>query len=269
MRLRKQRGSRPMTFEAFGVSLELTLGDESLGPAVQAILPPGWAPSDAAQPAGRFGLRQTDADQYEVTVDGEPWLKHQALDVALDLLDAQMRMMIAANARNWTFVHAGVVAIGDAALMIPGQSFFGKTSLVVALVQAGATYLSDEYAVLDADGRVHPYARRLSVRGDDQSVREHDVEELGGVAGEVSLGLGAVLITRYRAHAEWRPVRVSRGEGLLVLMANTVPAQERPHQSLQVLSRALAGSVVLKSDRGEARTVAPKLLDELAALTPP
>jgi hypothetical protein len=49
-------------------------------------------------------------------------------------------------------------------------------------------------------------------------------------------------------------------------MANTVPAQERPEESLRTLRRAVAGATVLQSDRGEAGPVASALLDELAAL---
>jgi len=53
---------------------------------------------------------------------------------------------------------------------------------------------------------------------------------------------------------------------VLALLATTVPAQERPEESLRVLSRAVAGAVVLESDRGEGGPVVAALLDELAAL---
>ena len=103
------------------------------------------------------------------------------------MLDAQVRMFIAANTRDWIFVHAGAVACGGRAVVLPGESFSGKTTLVAALVQAGASYYSDEYAVLDADGRVHPYARRLSIRSDGgEPTQERHVGELGGVAAEES-----------------------------------------------------------------------------------
>jgi uridine kinase len=41
-------------------------------------------------------------------------------------------------------------------IAIPGRSFSGKTSLVTALVRAGAVYYSDEFAVIDRDGLVRP-----------------------------------------------------------------------------------------------------------------
>jgi hypothetical protein len=39
----------------------------------------------------------------------------------------------------------------------------GKTILVRTLLAQGAGYMSDEYAVINPTGRVHPYARPLSV----------------------------------------------------------------------------------------------------------
>jgi hypothetical protein len=141
--------------------------------------------------------------------------------------------------------------------------------LVAALVRAGATYLSDEYAVLDESGRVHPFARRLSIRGDDGSqARERPVEELGGVAGRASLPVGGVLVTRYSRGADWQPRRISAGEGALALLSNTIPAQQRPQESLRAVSRALADAIVLRSDRGEAAGVADLILDELSASAP-
>ena len=63
------------------------------------------------------------------------------------------------------FVHAGVVAVDGRALLLPGGSFTGKTTLVAALLRAGAQYGSDEYAVLDEAGLVLPaYPRPLSIR---------------------------------------------------------------------------------------------------------
>lgn len=237
---------------------------------VEEVLPPGWKPRDASGSsgdiAGYFGLRETDSEGYEVTVDGVPWLEHASLDVAVGMLDAQIRICVATNARERIFVHAGVVAQGGAAVVIPGESFSGKTTLVSAMVQLGATYYSDEYAVLDDRGRVHPYPRRLSIRGSDGSAtRERHVSELGGVAAEDSADLAAVVITRYRPGAEWKPRRLSTGQGVLALLANTVPAQERPQESLRALTRAAARAIVLDGDRGEAACAAEFILDALAA----
>jgi hypothetical protein len=61
-------------------------------------------------------------------------------------------------------VHAAVASLGDRAVLLPGQSGAGKTTLVAALVLAGFRYLSDEVAAVDPeDLRVHPYPRPLAL----------------------------------------------------------------------------------------------------------
>ncbi len=267
MRAWKRSSPRPITFEAFGVPVEVVLGETGYEAELEQLLPPGWTHSELDGSAGRFGLRRTGTDSYEVRIGDEPWLEHASRDVALGMLDAQIRLHVAAHSRDWIFVHAGVVAWGGKALVIPGESFSGKTTLVVALVQAGATYYSDEYAVLDGEGRVHPYPRRLSIRGEGgATARKRPVDELGGVAAQASAELAAVAVTRYRPGTRWQPTRLSPGEGMLALLANTVPAQERPRESLRVLSRAVSGATVLEGDRGEAKPTAASLLRDLAVL---
>jgi hypothetical protein len=257
-----------MRFEAFGVQVELTLSNPGLETEVGEILPPGWRACAPSASAGRFGVRQMGDDAYEVTAGGEPIIEHATLPVALTMLDTHIRLFIAARAPDWVFVHAGVVACDGRALLIPGESFSGKTTLVAALVKAGATYYSDEYAVLDEAGRVHRYPRPLSIRkGYTGTTRERRAVDLGIVSGDERAELRAIAVTRYRPGLEWKPKRVSRGRGVVALLANTVPAQERPEQALRTLRRAVARATVLEGDRGEAAPVAEALLRELTWAT--
>ena len=80
-------------------------------------------------------------------------------------------------------MHAGVVGWKGWALVLPGKSGAGKTTLVAELIRAGATYYSDEYAVLDERGRVHPYARPLAVRVDGWRQRRRTPEWFGARRG--------------------------------------------------------------------------------------
>src|SRR5205814_290720 len=95
-----------------------------------------------------------------------------------------LRLFVAAQAKDRVFVHAGVVAARGGAIVIPGRTFTGKSTLVAALVEAGAAYYSDEYAVLDERGRVHPFAKPISIRGAHGGRgRRLPVAALGGRAG--------------------------------------------------------------------------------------
>lgn len=63
------------------------------------------------------------------------------------------------------FVHAGVVALENRGMILVGESGAGKTSAVAALLRRGATYLSDEIALLDpAAGVVIPFTLPLAMK---------------------------------------------------------------------------------------------------------
>lgn len=264
MRVRKRSSGGSIAFEAFGVAAEVQFGERDLEARVREILPPGWSAADPSAAGARFLLVAVAADSYDVTINDRRTLEHATLDVALGLLDAEIRMLIATGTTDWIFVHAGVVALGGRALVIPGESFSGKTTLVRALVERGATYYSDEYAVLDADGMVHPYPRRLSIRGGDgAAATERHVADFGGVAGEARAVVDTIAITRYRRGADWQPATISPGAGALAMLSNTVPAQQRPGESLRTVALALRGARVLSGDRGEASDAAQALIGVL------
>jgi hypothetical protein len=118
----------------------------------------------------------------------------------LETLEAHLDLIVAAEARRRLFVHAGVVGWRGRAILIPGPSGSGKTSLVAALIRAGATYYSDEYAVFDPRGRVHPYPRPLSIRGEPGEPRRPvPASDLGARTGVVPLPVGLTVVTQHYA----------------------------------------------------------------------
>jgi len=60
-------------------------------------------------------------------------------------------------------LHAAAAVRDEQAIVLPGVMNAGKSTLVAGLVQRGWAYLTDEVVALDADGRVRPYARPLSL----------------------------------------------------------------------------------------------------------
>jgi hypothetical protein len=62
-------------------------------------------------------------------------------------------------------------------------------------------------------------------------------------------------------------MRLSNGEGVLALLANTIPAHQRPAEAMTALGAAAATAIVLEGERGEARDVVEALL-ELAERDP-
>jgi hypothetical protein len=213
----------------------------------------------------RLGLLEEDNGVYSIYRDTICVHDAPGKEYALMMLEAQLAAYIGVESPDFVAVHAGVVADADRAIVMPGRSFSGTTTLVRALVEAGAVYYSDELAMLNETGRVHPYAGPLSFRPPDGGSVDLRAEELGGVAGTEPLPVGMVILTRYRPEGVWQPRRLSAGAGALAMLEHAVPSENRPEQAMRVVRKAIDGAVALEGERGEADELAGLLLENLRA----
>ena len=186
-------------------------------------------------------------------------------EMLLDLLRSFFEFRIATHASARLFVHAGVVEWHGRAILLPGRSRSGKTTLVTALLRAGAKHYSDEFAVLDDEGNVHPWARPLRVRRPGLLPRSYPVESFGERAPQSSLPVGLIVVTEHRGGARWRPRALTPGQALLALVRHTHVTRVQPDLTIRMLSRAVRGARALTSRRGEADEVALTLLSLDAA----
>jgi hypothetical protein len=217
-------------------------------------LPPGWKPA-------RF---RTVDRLYSVVVGGEsdrPGVRRlnllygdvqrltrsPRLDDLLGRFEEDVELAIAELARGSVFIHAAVVGVAGEAVVIPGPSGSGKTTLALELVRAGASYYSDEFAVLDERGRVRPFARR-SMEAD---------------SGLEPLPVGLVLVTEFVEGTTWRPRSMSRAEAVLALLANAVAVRREPARVIAALERATTRSRALEGARGEAAETAQLVLAKM------
>ena len=182
------------------------------------------------------------------------------LEEIFALLEYEFEMYVAEQARRRVFVHAGAVGWNGRAIILPGQTRSGKTTLVAALVRAGATYYSDEYAVIDTQGRVHPYPRPLMIRSETGELQKIPVEALGGRAGRQPLPVGTVLLTHYKPGSAWRPRHLSSGATVMRLLEYTLSARAAPEQALAALSRVAGDAQNLTGARSDADELARALL---------
>ena len=257
---RREQGVE-LAFEAYGVGVVVTLEDAELVGLVEPRLPPGHRRVEPTEEMPRLALRSDSGQGFDVLAGGSVVTGSAELEVALRVLDAQIRAEVAFRSREAVFVHAGAVGYRGRAILLPGRSFSGKTTLVAELVRAGASYYSDEFAVLDDDGRVRPYPKRLSVReGGARWGEESTAEELGGASGEELLPVGTIVITTYRPRQSFEPESRSFGHGAMALVGNAIPARDRPAQVMAAARRAAEGAVVLEGDRGDADAAARVIL---------
>lgn len=253
---------------AFGVKFGLRVNDAAVLPALLGRLPPGAHVSQKPS---------ADALQYLVTkhtgsadnASGDAWqiyagaqLEAETADAdeALEAFEGLVRFGVALNAPRWTFVHAGAVGWKGRAILIPGTSQSGKSHLVEAMVRLGATYYSDEFAVLDRRGRLFPYTQPLALRRASGGIDRVTAEQLGGTRATGPLPVGLIVSTHFVAGATWSPEPISAGAAVLALLQHTVRAQIDSARVLAVLAATVANALALDSPRGEAGATAAALL---------
>jgi hypothetical protein len=260
-------------FKAYGLRVGIRTNRPEVMERIMGLLPPGWKPLSSSLVQGLYSLRaggnglsKGKVRHFNLLYSGMAQIaRSNNLEDVFGSLEISLRHYVAEYAPDRLFVHAGVVGWRGKAIVIPGQTFAGKSTLVAELVGAGATYYSDEYALLDSRGRVHPYPKPISIRKEGSAQQEeYSVESLGGRSGEKPLPVGLVVVARYQARAKWKPRTLSAGQGALELFAHTVPARRRPGVALTTLERAVSQARVLKGARGEAKEAARQLLQILA-----
>lgn len=259
-----RRRRHTVTLRAFGVNIKINASDERLLAAIKTrALPPSWEPIDSVDVDVSFALDGVLGDLCDLSRDGEPIAQGADLEISLSILDSSLRSELAVRAVGRVFVHAGVVRFGERAMLLPGESFSGKSTLVAALVTNGATYMSDEFAVLSADGMVHPYPRDLSLRIEGLEpgrTTETEPSRLGKVEPNRPAEVGFIVSMRYRPNGSWRPQSRSSGEGALALLAHAAAARERPAEVLTAVRAAATGTIVLEGERGDATDAAMALI---------
>lgn len=176
---------------------------------------------------------------------------------ASTMLVGDLQSAMARRAANWTFVHSGAVAIDGRVLLLPGRSHAGKSTLVAALLGTGASYCSDEFAVIDPAGRVHPYSRPLSLRSPVRRVR---ADALGGVVVTDSLPVAAVLFTEFVRDANFAMSPISSAEVALRLLTHCLGVRGRPAETMAALQAVGTNARGFVGRRGDADVAAAALM---------
>ena len=263
---------RQVSFQSYGVNIGVRTDTSDLSSTIKnelnKINPQGFELIADQRAEHLFEIKSKKNNFFEMTKGGE-LLWSQAGEKAnfLSFLQSQIRLTIAEFADSRVFLHAGAVGWKGRAILIPAKSFSGKTSLVAELVKRGALYYSDDFAVLDENGMLHPYHRPLSLRGVEDKYKQVDfpVEVLGGKAGYTPLPVGMIVITEYRESEKtpkiWKPEILSGGRGIMEIIAHTIPIRHQPKFSLEVLNKVGECAIICKSLRGDAKEFAEKLLN--------
>lgn len=262
-----------LSFQTFGLPIGIRTNDAGLLQAIPRYLPPGLKPLSSPVVKKLYSIvaRRSAAHAHIRHLhllygNVQRLARTGELAALFEILRSDVNLYVAENAPRRLFVHAGVVGWRGRAIVIPGPSFSGKSTLVEEFLRAGASYYSDEFAVLDRRGYVHPFATPLNVRStNSKGPGMRPAEEFGSSLGAGPLPIGCIAASRYRTGARWNPKELSKGLGVLALLANTIAARKNPSKTLKVLSAAVANARILKSDRGEAKEAVESILEALEA----
>lgn len=184
-------------------------------------------------------------------------------------------------------LHAAAVGVaGGGAVLLPGDSGRGKSTLAAALVAAGADYLGDEIALLEPDAgggeRAVPYPKALTLKpgsfarfaaagppepvGGAERVWYLDPERLR--AGSVAGGprpVAAVVLPRFRPGAPpCEPSAPTAGTVALALIRAAVGLPRHGEGGLDRLMALAGRATALALDFSDVHAAAAAVLDRLA-----
>ena len=255
-------------YAAFGVSWEVQADDVSAYHLLLDRLPPGASPTSSKVTARTYAFRTlpskiSDGEvSYLLTADGRPLVRSSEPTDIAEAFEGDLNWLVAERSPRKVFLHAGVVGWRDRAILIPGGPRSGKSTLVRALVGCGATYFSDEYAVLEGN-MVQPFPARLPDWSTPGTSLSYWLDEFANARSPKPVPVGLVLFAPHQPGAVFKPRLLSRGKSLLGMFKYAVAAQRQPERVLRSLETITRRCNALEGPRGDAQAAATYLLERL------
>ena len=229
-----------------------------------------------AAPWSSYELRRDPTSTrrpYQVRRDGT--LVHEAIDpraLVDGLLHHAHGAGVASLPPDRVPIHAGAIVTNVGAVLLPGASGAGKTSLVAALARAGHAYATDETAIIDVEtGRLRPYPRALRFKpgglqhafpdlaadpglGVDPTRTAHVLpEELGPSIAVMETGSHRVRLVVFprRGRGGARAEQLTPGTALAELTRHCFDFRSHGDRWLPVLAQVLRGAEALRLEFAE------------------
>ncbi len=238
--------------QLLGALVAIDTSDEELSHLLRLL----WKPFETTsrrQPNETFVARRSN-DSWMLTWNGgENRVRHLDVWSLVDSLRYQM-LDVAAHHRgdNYVWVHAGAVQLGGLVVLLPGEAGSGKTTLVLALLSAGWTYLSDDLAALDlGTHEIVPFPKPLGIK--DPHLWEANRHLFAGIREPAAprgaflippVGLAitgvpgrptCVIFPRFEAGPSLESERLTQGEAAALLSRYVDPLDERAVKSISRL----------------------------------
>ncbi len=258
-----------LAFVSHGVKTTLQVTEPAALLPIKLRLPPGWreAKDSAGQPEYSLVVGNEIApvglDRLHLLFRGASLISAAyKLEPVLGALESELDRRVASLAApERIFIRAGVVGWRGRAIVVCGGPQSGTSTLVAALLRAGASYYSDQYAVFDYEGRVHPYPRELWLcTGAQVNPVRYRPEELGARSRTQAVEIGTVVFSSFRPGARSRFAALTPAAASAEVMTNAVSDRLDAQAAQAAIDKALAGAWILKGIRGEAQELVNLLL---------
>ncbi len=240
-----------ITISAHGVQVTVAAAESSVLRTLCDVLPRGWSASSRAREADtghsdltvlrldhRYRIRDASGREY-----GCP-----ERELAVWMLRRQVGRHVAARLVGRTVLRAAVVLHESGAILLPALALAGTSTLVDALVDLGARFRSDDYAVIDPEGSVVDSAGTLGEAPHSEPL---------------PMRVALVALAVYSKAATWSPTALSEAQAVVALTPYAVSLGERPGEAIVALHHVVSGATLLQGERGDAQSTAKALIDLL------
>jgi hypothetical protein len=251
-----------LALRCYGVTITFRSNSEQLLAAIDSDFIPAASPTyDTFDADLEYFLEANQrTGNYQASIGSSRLIGTSDQHSLIEAVKDHVHHTLAATAAQNLFLHAGAVAWHGKALLFPGRSHSGKSTLVRSLISAGAVYLSDEFAVLDENGFVHPFARPISLRTPAGRVRCRP-SDIGGLVARHALPVGAIVFTRFSPRETFRPECLTAGRAVLEVLKHLVAIRAYPQRAIQMARAVTSRSLVIRSPRGDASSAAAEILN--------
>jgi hypothetical protein len=255
-----ESGAERFEVDAFGCRFQI-----AICPEARAILEPYIFPQlprivDASGTPDLFIRVLQSEGKFQLRVDDSLVATAPA---AMNLVTDLIRVLdeaIVQRVKSLHAVHAGAVEWKGRVLLLPGGTHSGKSSLVAELLRQGATYFSDEYALIDSEGLAHAYPRPLLLRNGRPEQVPVLAEECNAAIGNAPAPVGWILSLVYDSTGSWDVEPVPQSVALLNLLRNTPQVLADSPEMLAGFHRAVAHASCFAGGRADAVEAAGEIL---------